>query len=198
MALSGPLLSYRNDRIAGERAEFARVRAIRDQADALGRKIYLAAEGVERELRACEVSSQQNKANAKLREKLFSVLGQGIDLGQKLLAESASEAVEDVVSQVGPVSSTASPAATTEPAATQSATQSVMLVDGAAIGKALSDVFASPRDYPVSCTAAERFRNEGETARIELDLALKQYPSVLANTKLPSVSVKQTEGAKSP
>lgn len=47
------------------------------------------------------------------------------------------------------------------------------------ISQALKDVFASPKDYPVSCTAAEQSRLEAEHARSELDLLVRQHAGLI-------------------
>lgn len=158
VALSGVINFQGNTRQEAERDAMRAAQGLREEVDRLGRQLYLTTLRLNNALAFCEQERAQAEAEKIRKNAITSLLGFGVTLGAELISPGVVVG-ENYTTRVSSVW----------------ARRKSITGASANIAGALQDLFASPSDYPRTCTEAVKEATNGEVLTQEIKAAHEDY-----------------------
>lgn len=217
VSTSPVLKNYINKRQENERVVLADLTRLQTQMDALGRHLYYTTIEYNNALKECEEANY--KLDKRLAEKraIAGIIGQGVSIagaiyGSNLQAQAAEDLAVDKALEQSIDAGTAAEIATADTAidkavsaasdgfnweASFNATwnaKNVVGGVGSSVAGMLLDLFASPNDYPRSCTRAKEAQTNGTNYTQQLKDTNKLFLIKLDQVKTVQANNRAAEG----
>lgn len=163
VALSPALMDFKNARVEAERAALGLAQQWTDKVNGLGRHIHYLTVDFNNSLARCDKWETDRQVRLKKREGIQTLLGFGLAVGKNLLTAGGIATSGTFGSRVTALWNQ----------------RDAVASEGAKITTSLNGLFASPYDYPRTCTEATRLQRELVARTQELKSAHQYWANAM-------------------